>query len=328
MKKSLSFRSSAFNVSFFVASPGYTNVNIRIFIDVSNGEFDVYIADSDDRFLLMSIRSNSSDSFKINPPKYNRQRRDTRIRHHQSPEVRQRQRRESVVYIQPVYAKENTLLTYADFTGHVLHVKGLRNRLIVTVLHSRHDLTKQWFYIALKCNNVSAVGQPEAAIYFRQDLPKIDLLLFFLVLTVVLLMVMSGFVLGWKLRVEHNLDRSRGDQINLMRVMASRPLATYTLLCRRKDQHSQVMNKGKSIVNSSSGSCQKVTPIATQITEDHLASISTVFICYPANELSSLNLTLGSGIFQLNNQQLLHVRSNNHGVQGRQVETRILSTIT
>jgi len=69
-----------------------------------------------------------------------------------------------------------------------------------------------------------------------------------------------------------------------------------------------------------------VLPLAVQETDDKLAAVVSSFIQLPKNEISEYNFTIGSGICQVQNQQLLQVKTNTNQSSGKKVQTRYHTT--
>jgi len=306
---------------FFVAKPGYTNVNMRLHIDVIMGEFDIFMADTDNRFGLYANSTDSSETLKLLSEVSTRKRRDTFF-----PNNNKRRKRDVVVYVSRTNANTNSMLTFTEFTSEIQYVKGVTRRLVITIPHVTHDLSKRWFYIALVAKNNTGDSLNKAFVYYRQDLPRIDLLLFFSALIIVLLLILCGFILGWQLRLEM-IDNGNSEQEKFkLHRMEKRPLQTY-ILNYNKNENINIIRKRKT-KNPNSPILPNINPIASQITEDNLASIVTVFVHYPSNEQSSLNLALGCGICLAHNQQLVQVRTSNTGVLGKEISTRFMTTST
>lgn len=288
---------------FFVVSPDYKNVDIRLIIDVLVGDMDIYLTDSKKIFKVDVSKTNSTHMLRIEPV----------------PSFR---RRRSLDNIRRIQASKDLVITYTEYGGGVLHVSDVKKRLIVTVRHNAHNLSNKRFYIALSAINKTTNSQ--ALIYYRQDLPRINLLLFFLVLTVILLLILSGFILGWKIRADYAQQRVMQQQRIQMDTMARRPLAMYKLRCERNEDIETLRRRKR----RNRYKLPHITPLAVQNTEDNHAAIVTSMIQFPGNELSPWNIHLASGLCFAQNQHLVHVRTVNQGIQGRPVNTRILNTLT
>ena len=286
--------------AFFMASPSYTNVNMRLVIDVIDGELDVYLTDSDQYFFISENATTQNQNFSIIFEKRGRRSND-------------------YITLPELIISPDKFATFCEYSGNILLVKNLRKRLVITIKYPIHDLNIKFFYLGL-----STINKPVSAffIYYRQDLPRLNLILFFLVLIVCLLIFMCFFMLAWKARQLYLQGMVVGEQHLALKTMASRPIGSYKLLLC--ENHDELIRKRKvekmSLLN-------KVIPLATQDTEDSLASVITVMVQFPSNELGECCFCLGSGLTLAHNQQLLQIKTSLTCPQGRIVNTRILSTV-
>lgn len=346
------------DVIFFAATPSFTNVDIRVTLDVVEGSYEVFITDSEKRFTLEMNDtahhlhvSGSSSNFASS-----RKRRsigsDSSLAFEYAaaaPSLRHRNKRsaQALEYVPAIQASKESMTTYAKYDSGVLVITNIRKRVVITINHLDHDLRKKWFYLALlPINRTSnpATGAARAFVYYRQDLPRIDLLLFFLVLAVILLFILSGFIIGMKIRVDFMRNRRTETHQTELNAMKSRPLASYRFIfepnedivirkCKNRASHHHNTNKNSkhlyvcSTASEPNNSTRRfVRPVAVQDTEDGLAAVVTSFVKFPENEISKSNYCLASGICQLNSQQLVQVKTNSQ-VNGKHINTRILSTV-
>ena len=315
--------------TFFAATPAFTNVHIRIAVDVIDGEFQIFITDSDKRF---AVRTNDSTSEEILDflPEENESGR------------KRRELDKTAEFVPAIQTSKDSMTTFAKYEGGVLLVNSVRKRVIITINHEEHDLRKKWFYLVLKPiirSNSPHQSPAKAFVYYRQDLPRIDLLLFFLVLSVILFFILSGFIIGMKIRLDIIRNHTEQIQETELNAMRNRPLASYSLLFNRNEDLSTIRKRKSKIIahsrhkNSNNtpnemifrNERKLVMPVAVQETEDNLAAVCATFIQYPENEFSKWNFSLGIGICQVNNQHLIQVK-NSQGVQGKRINTRILAT--
>lgn len=315
-------------VMFYAVTPSFTNVDIRITIDVVVGNVEVFITNKDNLFML-SV-NNSVNTFSI----------DTDIQSSGAS----RKRRSPTTYIPAVHASKERITTFTYYNNDVFLVTDIQRRAIITIKHKDHDLRKNWFYVAIRTINKTknpTLSPAKALVYFRQDLPRIDLVLFFLVLSVILMFILCAFLIVMKVRMELLRRDEIGRIETELEAMKNRPLASYSLLFepnknlnvirKRKNRTLKSENKRKHATDQQTAenpnNKQYIEPVTVQDTEDNLAAVVTVFVQYPDNEISSWNFSLGSGICQLNNQQVLQVRTISHGSQGRRINTRISATL-
>ena len=252
-------------------------------------------------------------------------------------------------------AYKNKITTFEHYESGILWIYNVERRVVIQIDHSQHNLSKKKFYFVLRPTNKTG-GQhlTKFNVYFRQDLPRIDLLLFFLVLTVILLFILSGFIIGMKLRVDFVRNtRNQRQQIEL-NVMQSRPLAAYPLLfAARKTEGASNDNNpvsggrggnnkkknlhktnDQSSINASSSNVISATasrlilPLSVQETDDKLAAVVSTVVQLPSNEASEWNFIIGTGLCLVQNQHLIQVRTSTSNAPsgGRRLQTRIHST--
>ncbi|XP_047130543.1 multiple epidermal growth factor-like domains protein 8 isoform X1 [Hydra vulgaris] len=281
--------------SFFMISPYYMNVNMRIVIDVIEGELDMYFADSDEYFIV-SQNATQIQSFSVIFGPRNENSKDDD-------------------YTPELSLSSEMYFTVTEYFGNVLSVKNIRKRILITVKHSVHDLSKKNFYIA-----VSTINKPDSAffIYYSQDLVRLNLTLFVLILIVCLLIIMCFALLFWKASQLYMQGMIIGEEELALKTMGTRPFGTYKIFCQNLDELVYKRRTKQNLQDS-------VTPLAIQNTKDNLASVIVVIVQFPSNELTEC-FCLGSGLTLAHNQYLLETASN-IGTHGRLVNTRILSTV-
>ena len=242
-------------------------------------------------------------------------------------------------------AYKNKITTFEHYQSGILWIYNVEKRVVIHFDHSQHNLRKKKFYFALRATNRSGQAA-KLKVYFRQDLPRIDLLLFFLVLIVILLFILSAFVIGMKLRFDFVQNtRNQIQQIEL-NAMLSRPLASYPLLFSmplkleeqadekgviNKTENSTLLENRKKTKTTQSrrkATSRQILPLSMQETDDKLAAIVSTVVQLPSNEMSEWNFAIGAGLCLMQNQHLIQVRTSvtntSHG--GRRVETRVHAT--
>ena len=121
-----------------------------------------------------------------------------------------------------------TFLTVTDAYSVVI-VRGLQNRLVLTLPQDRHDLRSTRFYILIQ-----GVGSPSTeatlgSLFFRQDQPRIDLFVFFSVFFSCFFLFLAVSVVAWKAKQAIEGRRARERQAVEMEHMARRPFATVSV---------------------------------------------------------------------------------------------------
>lgn len=123
-----------------------------------------------------------------------------------------------------------TFLTVTDPYSVVI-VRGLQNRLVLTLPQDRHDLRSTRFYILVQgvgsSNPTSEVTF--GSLFFRQDQPRIDLFVFFSVFFSCFFLFLAVSVVAWKAKQAIESRRARERQAVEMEHMARRPFASVSV---------------------------------------------------------------------------------------------------
>ena len=339
---------------FFAVPPRYTNVDIRLNVDIIQGGVDLYIA-TNEKVYVVDVNYTSGEHYLLSPKEgsHSVSKRSilswdvTSQSYGTGDEGFQRVRRNSPTvtsspYTTPpatyltkvVQAPENQLSMYTEFKGGKLLVKGIQRRVIVGIKYKSLDFGKERFYIGVITRGNAKSQNSAGFIYFRQDLSQIDLFVFFSVFFSVFFLILSFFFLSWKIKQLYHGRQAVIQQQIALETMASRPFAKYTVQCERNDPiaiyaktHSELLEPSSSRNRKNNRRKQKTLfPMAVEFTEDELAAVVTMFIQFPENEESLWNLSIGSAIVQATPQQVIHTHSN--GNDSQKATTRFLSTVT
>ncbi|XP_035382451.1 multiple epidermal growth factor-like domains protein 8 isoform X1 [Electrophorus electricus] len=227
---------------FFAAQPKFTNVDIRVTIDVTFGEVEVYVSNSHDTFIVEVNRQTGVHTVKIanNATVASVGRGDREVPLALSPlkmsanvsallglpgkatggerEVREERAHGLITYI-TVWKPETVLI-----------VRGVRDRVVITFPHEVHSLKSSRFYIALRGVGTDAHGgESQGLLFLRQDQAHIDLFVFFSVFFSCFFLFLSVCVLLWKVKQFLDFRREQRRHIQEMTKMASRPFAKLTV---------------------------------------------------------------------------------------------------
>ncbi|XP_062823192.1 multiple epidermal growth factor-like domains protein 8 [Anolis carolinensis] len=205
---------------FFGVQPKFTNVDIRITIDVTFGGVDVYISTSYETFVVDVDRTTGFHSVRVVSPVEETSGRSAGLNGSQPlPPVRE--------------AWTHGLITYITVREQqaVLAVRGVRDRVVITYPHEIHALKSSRFYVVLV-----GVGGPgsnatesQGLLFFRQDQAHIDLFVFFSVFFSCFFLFLSVCVLLWKVKQFLDLRHEQRRHLQEMTKMASRPFAKVTV---------------------------------------------------------------------------------------------------
>lgn len=234
---------------FFAAQPKFTNVDIRVTIDVTFGEVEVYVSNSHDTFIVDVDRQTGIHTIKIeeesvtrgtatgtdkdsppSPMKVNASSglggpmlSHTPLQLQAKPAGAEREIRGE---------RAEGLITYITVwkPQTVLIVHGVRDRVVITFPHEVHSLKSSRFYIALRgVGTGQRQGESQGLLFLRQDQAHIDLFVFFSVFFSCFFLFLSVCVLLWKVKQFLDFRREQRRHIQEMTKMASRPFAKLTI---------------------------------------------------------------------------------------------------
>ncbi|XP_067365540.1 multiple epidermal growth factor-like domains protein 8 isoform X2 [Channa argus] len=234
---------------FFAAQPKFTNVDIRVTIDVTFGEVEVYVSNSHDTFIVDVDRYTGIHTIKIeeesvtrgttidkeSPPSPIKVFSNTSsglggsvlshnpLQLQAKPPGAEREIREE---------RAEGLITYITVwkPQTVLIVRGVRDRVVITFPHEVHSLKSSRFYIALRgVGTDERQGESQGLLFLRQDQAHIDLFVFFSVFFSCFFLFLSVCVLLWKVKQFLDFRREQRRHIQEMTKMASRPFAKLTI---------------------------------------------------------------------------------------------------
>ncbi|XP_078060165.1 multiple epidermal growth factor-like domains protein 8, partial [Mustelus asterias] len=310
----------------FAVQPKFTNVDIRITIDVTFGGVDVYISNSHSSFTVSVDPATGLHTVQVGDPD---SRRDT-----PSPELLRRRRALNVsAPLAEAPAEERVreeraegLTTYITIGSQhtILVVKAVRERLVITYPYELHTLKTQRFFMVLLGVGNGSGGESQGLLFFRQDQAHIDLFVFFSVFFSCFFLFLSVCVLLWKIKQFVDFRREHHRHIQEMNKMASRPFAKlavyfqpdtelvflplrHRLMPRLKvyppeptpHPHPRRSEPFLPQLLSCSYPNFKVGPITLEPTDDGMAAVATVMFQLPGGVLAPNRACLGSALVTL-----------------------------
>ncbi|XP_078380393.1 multiple epidermal growth factor-like domains protein 8 isoform X1 [Oculina patagonica] len=320
---------------FYAIYPRYTNVDIRMTIDMFAGAVDVYAANENDEFTVIFNETSEEHQVNIRSPSSSRSR-------------RKRDTEKDISYnsvddVDEVTTSNERLNTFVSYNEahRALIVRDVRNRLILTFPHADHHLRDTRFYLAFIGRDKSGA---KGLVYFRQDQSQIDLFVFFSVFFSAFFLVVSVVVFGWKIKQYHTRRRVIEVREHQLETMRSRPFATYSFLCqmkrpqpscwRVKRDMAAVLLRDSSLVREPHQLRLRdvrerpvIAPVSQEPTGDGRACVTTVVFQLPGNECSDFQLLLGSALTVVTNQHSLG-GAEHHPQNGRKFGTRRTVTFT
>ena len=134
----------------------------------------------------------------------------------------------------------------------VLHVRNLKNRLVISLPEQNHDLRSTRFFLIIrsreknvydlpsnetksgsshyKGENPYSINATYGSLVFRQDQLHIDLFVFFSVFFSCFFLFLSACVIVWKIKAMSDMRRARRRHAVEMQYMAQRPFASQTII--------------------------------------------------------------------------------------------------
>lgn len=315
--------------TFFVIQPRFMNVDIRIIVDVTSGELNLYMSPQDDALVVetssetsyhnmyfdsrytwfadynseliepISIARKSSSvfghPFETNYSFSNNRRFLPDVTHDCSP------LNLNSLFVKDVHAKELSTYVTLNKCNTMLRVYNLKNRLVITLPQHTHNLSSTRFYLALKATNGPA---SYGLVFFRQDQLHIDLFVFFSVFFSCFFLFLAVCVVVWKAKQAADVRRARLRHVVEMLHMARRPFASIQL---------SVMNTGtplppppntrRALRVTNSKHTNGVRPIAVEMTADNSAAVCTVFVRLPGATSKTPSISLASALVVHNPRQ-------------------------
>ncbi|KAH8377850.1 hypothetical protein KR093_007479 [Drosophila rubida] len=268
---------------FFVIQPRFMNVDIRIIIDVTQGELDVFMSPQDDSFIVETNQTNGFHEILLDN-RYNwvpKGKREHPInialpRHYNvtlqklfTPERRSssgtsgrdggqfyvphlhdcRSHGVHTFVVQDQYAKDLSTHVTLNQCNTLLRLFGLKNRLVLTLPQHAHNLSATRFFIALRAS--SGPEPSYGSVVFRQDQLHIDLFVFFSVFFSCFFLFLALCVIVWKVKQAADLRRARRQHVVEMLHLAKRPFAQIFLASASLDMdNSQQPQAGSSSTSS------------------------------------------------------------------------------
>uniref|UniRef100_A0A8C6XX66 Multiple EGF like domains 8 n=1 Tax=Naja naja TaxID=35670 RepID=A0A8C6XX66_NAJNA len=303
---------------FFGVQPKFTNVDIRITIDVTFGGVDVYISTSYETFVVDVDRATGMHLVRVVPSGE-----ETPTRSNGS---------QSSLLVRE--AQAHGLITYITVREQqaVLIVRGVRDRAVITYPHEIHALKSSRFYVILLGIGSGSpnVTESQGLLFFRQDQAHIDLFVFFSVFFSCFFLFLSVCVLLWKVKQFLDLRHEQRRHLQEMTKMASRPFAKVTIYFEPDNlgapaelvflpalpypvAHFRRSEPFLSHLMGYSYSSFRVGPITLEPTDDGMAGVATVLFQLPGGLQAPNRACLGSALVTLRHN-LQDYCSSSHGM--------------
>ncbi|XP_077985026.1 multiple epidermal growth factor-like domains protein 8 [Glandiceps talaboti] len=324
---------------FFAVQPKYTNVDIRLTVDITVGIMDVYLSYLDNTWVIDVNNSTGVHSVRIDhaqmwehsrkkrsiDPSSSRYSRNTQpLPQETTTTTTASPTEESIVNeLLEIHATQlNTFVTlHNPYT--FLIINNLQNRLVVTLPHMNHELKIRKFYIILLSKGDSFNNETYGILYFRQDQPHIDLFVFFSVFFSCFFLFLALCVVIWKVKLFFDARQDRRRRAVEMENMASRPFAKVLVFVdpvkplispilpnRRPNNRLPKLPRRGHEPSSRPRSPHpsdvfKIHPLAIEPVDDGIAAVSTVMFALPGGSSAPLRGCLGSALVSLKSQNRL-----------------------
>ncbi|KAF5283548.1 hypothetical protein FQR65_LT13840 [Abscondita terminalis] len=260
---------------FFVIQPRFMNVDIRIMIDVTQGKLNVFMSTHDDTYVVYPNMTTGLHEIDLDP-QYGLWENGS-------------QKTDDITFEKDA-AGLRTYITIEQ-PKTMLALKGLKDRLVITLPEEHHSLESTRFYLVLQ-----AMDSPEldkkvsyGIVFFRQDQLHIDLFVFFSVFFSCFFLFLAACVVAWKAKQAADVRRARRRHVVEMLHMAKRPFASVTLNLAAKPKPRKAAH-------------YDLRPVAVEPTDDGLAAVATVFVSMPGGHSPPMKLALASSLILLARQ--------------------------
>lgn len=224
------------------------NVDIRVIIDVTQGELDVYMSPQDDSFIVETNETNGyheifldnrynwgpkikrSHPLNIAQPKYDNSTSFSKLvmsdkrNSYYVPHIQDcKSHGGHSFYVKDQHAKDLSTHVTLNHCNTLLRLFGLKNRLVLTLPQHAHNLSATRFFIALRAS--SGPEPSYGSVVFRQDQLHIDLFVFFSVFFSCFFLFLAVCVVIWKVKQTADIRRARRQHVVELLHLAKRPFA-------------------------------------------------------------------------------------------------------
>ncbi|XP_001814936.2 multiple epidermal growth factor-like domains protein 8 [Tribolium castaneum] len=257
---------------FFVIQPRFMNVDIRIIIDVTQGNLNVYMSTHDDTYVAYPNSTTGLNTIDL----------DAQYSHWENGSQKIRD-----AFLEHEAVGLHTYITITQ-PNTILAVKNLRDRLVITLPEEYHSLESTRFFLVLQALDPGDSEKKVAygIVFSRQDQLHIDLFVFFSVFFSCFFLFLAACVVAWKAKQAADVRRARRRHVVEMLHMAKRPFASVTL------------NLSTRAKPKKSAHCD-LRPVAVEPTDDGLAAVATVFVSLPGGQSPCVKLALASSLILL-----------------------------
>lgn len=318
---------------FFVVQPRFMNVDIRIILDVTQGELDFFMSSQDDSFVVLTNKSNGGQEIYLDN-KYQYVQDITEVDFTEnlniSPLLTKKSNNYDNVstaahsffedrtngnldcrspngrgfYVQDKQAEGLSTFITLNQCQTLIRVFGLKNRLVLTLPQNVHNLSGTRFFIAIRAAQNSPANY--GLLFFRQDQLHIDLFVFFSVFFSCFFLFLAVCVVSWKAKQAADLQRARRLAVVEMLHMAQRPFSVIMLDVSPDTAADNAVSRWRPSSSKSKKHDPKLQShrlIALEPLADDNAAVCTIFVRLPGKNKSPVcSLAIASALIVNNHR--------------------------
>ncbi|XP_072704321.1 multiple epidermal growth factor-like domains protein 8 [Ciconia boyciana] len=262
----------------FGVQPKFTNVDIRITLDVTFGGVDLFVSTAYDTFAVDVDPATGRHLVRLQTP------------HPAAAGAANATRlREE---------RAGGLVTYLTVreAAAALVVRGVRDRLVLTYPHALHPLKSSRFYLLLLGVGGPRGGPSQGLLFFRQDQAHIDLFVFFSVFFSCFFLFLALCVLLWKAKQGLDARHEQRRHLQEMSKMASRPFAKVTVCFERGAPPGPPRRRP---AGTPAPPPPGAGPVTLEPTEDGVAAVATLLLQLPGGPRGPHRAALASALVTL-----------------------------
>uniref|UniRef100_A0A8D0FSB1 Multiple EGF-like-domains 8 n=1 Tax=Strix occidentalis caurina TaxID=311401 RepID=A0A8D0FSB1_STROC len=260
----------------FGVQPKFTNVDIRITLDVTFGGVDLFVSTAYDTFAIDVDPATGRHVVRLQTPHPAGAANATRLREERA-------------------AGLVTYLTVREAAA-ALVVRGVRDRLVLTYPHALHPLKSSRFYLLLLGVGGPRGGPSQGLLFFRQDQAHIDLFVFFSVFFSCFFLFLALCVLLWKAKQGLDARHEQRRHLQEMSKMASRPFAKVTVCFERGTPPGPPHRRPAA---APAHPLPGAGPVTLEPTEDGVAAVATLLLQLPGGPRGPHRAALASALVTL-----------------------------
>lgn len=278
--------------AFYVIFPDFSNVDVRIIIDITSGSAEVFLAIED----IFVVRKNDLG---LNVVSFNEKKFGPnadvlrKLQENSNAQINWR-------YLISTQQVSSTLNSFIQYSANppVLWLQNLTNRATIIASTSDFDLQKTQFYLIVQSKSSKTIGN----VVYIQDQARFELFIFLTVFCSCFVLFISLFVLFWQMKLSRGNNRARDNETIEIQQLSNRPFSRFSLffecICGdEKDNEDDREEKDNGSLQN-----QKCTPCCLQFLRDGRSAVGTVLIRLPGGKRAPAQLCLASALLLEQNE--------------------------